>query len=86
MLRIYFMQQWFKLPDPATDDALFDREWTRRFAGIDLAAGLHPVAVPGAAQQHRLGADDACLGERAPDATAADAAAGQVLPLRGRSA
>jgi len=24
MLRIYFMQQWFNLPDPAMEDALYD--------------------------------------------------------------
>jgi len=25
MLRIYFMQQWFNLSDPAMEDALYDR-------------------------------------------------------------
>ena len=33
MLRIYFMQQWFNLSDPAMDDALYDSESMRRFAG-----------------------------------------------------
>lgn len=36
MLRIYFMQQWFNLSDPATEDALYDSESMRRFAGIEL--------------------------------------------------
>jgi len=37
---IYFMQQWFNLSDPAMEDALYDSESMRRFAGIDLAADL----------------------------------------------
>jgi IS5 family transposase len=37
MLRIYFMQQWYALSDPAMEDALYDIESMRRFAGIDLA-------------------------------------------------
>lgn len=36
MLRIYFMQQWFNLSDPAMEDALYDIESLRRFAGIEL--------------------------------------------------
>ena len=42
MLRIYFMQQWFNLSDPAMEDALYDSESMRRFAGIDLADDLVP--------------------------------------------
>jgi len=37
MLRIYFMQQWYGLSDPAMEDALYNIESMRRFAGIDLA-------------------------------------------------
>ena len=36
MLRIYFMQQWFNLSDPGMEDALYDMESLRRFAGIEL--------------------------------------------------
>ncbi len=36
MLRIYFLQQWFNLSDPAAEDALYDSESMRRFAGIAL--------------------------------------------------
>jgi IS5 family transposase len=36
MLRIYFMQQWFNLSDPGAEDALYDIESMRRFAGIEL--------------------------------------------------
>jgi IS5 family transposase len=36
MLRIYFMQQWYGLSDPAMEDALYDIESLRRFADIDI--------------------------------------------------
>ena len=36
MLRIYFMQQWYGLSDPAMEDSLYDRESMRRFAGLDI--------------------------------------------------
>jgi IS5 family transposase len=41
MLRIYFLQQWFNLSDPAAEDSLYDIESMRVFAGIEL--GEHPV-------------------------------------------
>lgn len=42
MLRIYFMQQWFNLSDPAIEDALYDSESMRRFAGIELSEDAIP--------------------------------------------
>ena len=36
MLRIYFMQQWYDLSDPAMEDRLYDVGSMRRFAGVDL--------------------------------------------------
>lgn len=42
MLRVYFLQQWYGLSDPAMEDSLYDIESMRRFAGIDL----HSDAVP----------------------------------------
>ena len=42
MLRIYFMQQWYGLSDPAMEDTLYDIESMRRFAGIDLATDIIP--------------------------------------------
>jgi IS5 family transposase len=36
MLRIYFLQQWFDLSDPAVEDALYDSLTMRNFVGIDL--------------------------------------------------
>jgi len=38
MLRIYFLQLWFNLSDPAVEEALYDSASMRSFAGIDLAA------------------------------------------------
>ena len=42
MLRIYFTQQWFNLSDPAMEDALYDSEAMRRFAGVDPGADVVP--------------------------------------------
>src|ERR1700746_389071 len=41
MLRIYFLQQWFNLSDPAVEEALYDSSAMRRFVEIDL--GREPV-------------------------------------------
>ena len=36
MLRIYFMQQWYAMSDPAMEDALYEIESIRHFAGLEL--------------------------------------------------
>lgn len=36
MLRIYFLQLWFNLSDPAVEEALYDSVSMRNFVGIDL--------------------------------------------------
>jgi transposase, IS5 family len=36
MLRIYFLQPWFNLSDPAVEEALYDLAMMRQFVGIDL--------------------------------------------------
>jgi transposase, IS5 family len=41
MLRIYFLQLWFNLSEPAVEEALYESVSTRHFAGIDL--GREPV-------------------------------------------
>jgi transposase, IS5 family len=41
MLRIYFLQLWFNLSDPAVEEALYESASMRRFAGIDL--GTEPA-------------------------------------------
>ena len=43
MLRIYLLQQWFNLSDPAAEEALYDSRAMRDFVGIDL--GREPVAA-----------------------------------------
>jgi IS5 family transposase len=42
MLRIYFLQQWFNLSDPAAEDAIYDSESMRRFAGVELGDDVVP--------------------------------------------
>ena len=42
MLRVYFLQQWFGLSDPAVEDALYESSVLRRFAGIDLGVEAVP--------------------------------------------
>src|ERR1700704_5951373 len=41
MVRIYFLQHWFNLSDPAVEEALYDSLSMRGFVGIDL--GREPV-------------------------------------------
>jgi IS5 family transposase len=36
MLRIYFLQHWFNLSDPAAEEVLYDSRAMRQFVGIDL--------------------------------------------------
>jgi len=45
MLRIYFLQQWYGLADEALEDALYDSQALRGFAGIDLAVATVPEAT-----------------------------------------
>ena len=42
MLRIYFLQQWFDLSDPAAEDAIYDSESMRRFVGVELGEDRVP--------------------------------------------
>src|SRR5688572_15114018 len=45
MLRIYFLQQWYALADEALEDALYDSQALRGFAGIDLNRDPVPDAT-----------------------------------------
>ena len=45
MLRIYFLQQWYGLADEALEDALYDSQALRGFAGIDLSRDPVPDAT-----------------------------------------
>jgi IS5 family transposase len=42
MLRIHFLQQWYGLADGAMEDALYDSQALRGFAGIDLTVAGVP--------------------------------------------
>jgi IS5 family transposase len=45
MLRIYFLQQWYALSDEALEDAIYDSQAMRTFAGIDLSVEGVPDAT-----------------------------------------
>jgi IS5 family transposase len=45
MLRIYFLQQWYALADEALEDAVYDSQAMRTFAGVDLSAEAVPDAT-----------------------------------------
>lgn len=42
MLRIYLLQIWYNLSDPAAEEAIYDMVSMRRFAGIDLGVEAAP--------------------------------------------
>ena len=42
MLRIYFLQLWFNLSDPAVEEELYDSATMRKFVGIDLGVESAP--------------------------------------------
>lgn len=42
LLRIFFVQQWFKVSDLGIEEALYDSIALRRFAGVDLARAPAP--------------------------------------------
>ena len=54
MLRIYFLQQWFNLSDPAVEEALYDSVVMRDFVGIDLGRGPVPDETTLCKFRHRL--------------------------------
>jgi transposase, IS5 family len=60
MLRIYFLQQWFNLSDPAVEEALYDSPVMRQFVGIDLGQEPSPDETTVCKfrhllEEHRLG-------------------------------
>ena len=62
MLRIYFLQQWFNLSDPAVEEALYDSPVMRQFAGIDLGSEPAPDETTVCKfrhllEEHRLGGE-----------------------------
>ena len=58
MLRIHFLQQWYALADEALEDALYDSQAMRTFAGIDLSVEAVPDATTLLKFRHLLEAHD----------------------------
>src|SRR6201990_1101398 len=62
MLRIYLLQQWFNLSDPAVEEALYDSLALRRFVDIDLGRERAHDYAPGFRSRHLHEAHD--LGQK----------------------
>lgn len=60
MLRIYFLQHWFNLSDPAAEEALYDSPALRRFAGVDLGRAAAPDETTILNFRHLLERHDLC--------------------------
>ena len=60
MLRIYFLQHWFNLSDPAAEEALYDSPALRRFAGVDLGGAPAPDETTILNFRHLLEKHDLC--------------------------
>src|SRR6516225_10741997 len=66
MLRIYFLQQWFNLSDPAVEEALYESLAMRDFVGIDLGREPVPEATTVCRFRHLL--ETHALGQQLFDA------------------
>src|SRR5580693_3750266 len=62
MLRIYFLQEWFNLSDPAVEEALYDSPVMRQFVGIDLGQEPAPDETTVCKFRHLL--EEHKLGEK----------------------
>lgn len=60
MLRIYFLQHWFNLSDPAAEEALYDSPALRRFVGVDLGRAPAPDETTILNFRHLLEKHDLC--------------------------
>jgi IS5 family transposase len=60
MLRIYFLQHWFNLSDPAAEEVLYDSPALRRFAGVDLGRAAAPDETTILNFRHLLERHDLC--------------------------
>lgn len=60
MLRIYFVQHWFNLSDPAAEEVLYDSLALRRFAGVDLGRAPAPDETTILNFRHLLEERDLC--------------------------
>ena len=66
MLRMYFLQHWFNLSDPAVEEALYDSPSMRAFVGVDL--GREPVPDETTVCKFRHPLEEHGLGEALFDA------------------
>ena len=62
MLRIYFLQHWFNLSDPAVEEALYESVSMRAFVGVDLGREPAPDETTACKFRHLLERHD--LGRR----------------------
>jgi len=69
MLRIYFLQHWFNLSDPAVEEALYESVSMRTFAGIDLGRESAPDETTVCKFRHLL--EEHGLGKRIFEAVGA---------------
>ena len=69
MLRIYFLQHWFNLSDPAVEEALYDVSSMRSFVGIDLGREPAPDETTVCKFRHLL--EEHGLGKRIFEAVGA---------------
>ena len=58
MLRIYFLQQWYQLSDPGAEEALYDIQSMRAFAGLELGHDSIPDETTILNFRHLLEAHD----------------------------
>ena len=58
MLRIYFLQQWYQLSDPGAEEALYDIQSMRAFAGLELGRDAIPDETTILNFRHLLEAND----------------------------
>ena len=60
MLRVYFVQQWFKLSDPGVEEAMYESQALQRFVGADLGAAPAPDGTTVCRFRHLLEKHDLC--------------------------
>jgi IS5 family transposase len=84
MLRIYFLQQWFNLSDPAAEDAIYDSESMRRFAGVELGDDVVPDETTILRFRHLLEQHGLTAGIFDPGLAGGEAAVAAVGDDRGR--
>ena len=58
MLRVYFLQQWYQLSDPGAEEALYDIQSMRAFAGLELGRDAIPDETTILNFRHLLEAHD----------------------------